>query len=766
MKKWAFLFMVSLAIFFLFGCNSESSTTLETTTTVTTTEEVETTVPTTSGGTISETTLYVVQFDSGGAGDISDLAVEGGQNFYEPVVTKVGYTLNGWFLSDDNGVTFIKKWDFTIDVVTANIKLFAVWDINQYSLTFESNGGSLVETLTQDYGTEIIPQEPPLREGYTFSGWYLDEGLTEVYLFSTMPAHDFTVYAKWSPVTYELHYYILPDDFNPFMDEIVLEAPRFVSVALGGEFTIGLSNQGEIFAWGDNEYAQLGNGLSNSKYRPINITEFFNLNENDQIIQISAGYMHSAVLSQMGRLYLWGDNEDGQLGIDDTFIHMTPVDITDNFDLLGEEKIIKVELGNYFSSALTSSGRLFMWGYNTSGELGDGGNVSRQMPYDITSNFGLAVEEKIVDVSLGGSHALALTSNNRIFSWGYNNNMQLGDGTTTSRNTPGEITSQFTFASGETITQVAAGNHHSAVVTSLGEVYTFGFNFYGQLGDGSTLNKGTPTNITGQFTLGSGEKVERVTLGVHFSSAITNQSNIYTWGLNASSQLGDGTIINRSNPINISSLFSFGTDKNISDIALGDRFMAIVDSEGLMYLWGDNNEGKLGIGSIIFQPTPQNPTFIIPEVIVMAYLLNEIDELLVPERIGDTFLGWYKDLHFAEAFDDVLNPDGPTILYSNWSSYPAIILQETGFLEAEEIHYFYFTLDVAATISAYTISEIDTYGTLMDDSESVIEENDDSINGGYNFLIEYELEPGTYIITVEAYDSQTTGDYTIVIIKN
>ncbi|MDY0010950.1 MAG: hypothetical protein RBR96_04350, partial [Candidatus Izemoplasmatales bacterium] len=583
---------------------------------------------------------------------------------------------------------------------------------------------------------------------------------------STMPAHDFTVYAKWSPVTYELHYYILPDDFNPFMDEIVLEAPQFVSVALGGEFTIGLSNQGEIFAWGNNEYAQLGNGLSNSKYRPINITEFFNLNENEQIIQISAGYMHSAALSQMGRLYLWGDNEDGQLGIDDTFIHMTPVDITDNFDLLGEEKIIKVELGNYFSSALTSSGRLFMWGYNTSGELGDGGNVSRQIPYDITSNFGLAGEEKLVDVSLGGSHALALTSNNRIFSWGFNNNMQLGDGTTTSRNTPGEITSQFTFASGETITQVAAGNHHSAVVTSLGEIYTFGFNFYGQLGDGSTLNKGTPTNITGQFTLSSGEKVERVTLGVHFSSAITNQSNIYTWGLNASSQLGDGTFNNRSNPINISGLFSFGTDKNISDIALGDRFMAIVDSEGLMYLWGDNNEGKLGIGSIIFQPTPQNPTFIIPEVVIMAYLLNEIDELLVPERIGDTFLGWYKDLHFAEAFDDVLNPDGPTILYSNWSSYPAIILQETDFLEAEEIHYFYFTLDVATTISAYTISEIDTYGTLMDDSENVIEENDDSINGGYNFLIEYELEPGTYIIAVEAYDSQTTGDYTIVIIKN
>jgi alpha-tubulin suppressor-like RCC1 family protein len=294
--------------------------------------------------------------------------------------------------------------------------------------------------------------------------------------------------------------------------------------------------------------------------------------------------MHSAALTQMGRLYLWWDNEDGQLGSDDTLPHLYPLDITDNFNLVGEEKIVKVELGNYFSSVLTSSGRLFAWGYNSSGELGDGENLSRQMPYDITANFGLIGEETIVDMSLGGSHTLALNSNNRLFSWGYNNNMQLGDGTTTSRNIPGDITSHFTFASGETIIQIATGNHHSAVVTSFGEVYTFGFNFYGQLGDGSTLNKGIPTNITGQFSLGLDEKVERVTLGVHFSSAITNKSHIYTWGLNTSSQLGDGTIVNSSNPINISSLFSFDTVNSIIDVAICDRFMAIVDTEGLMYI--------------------------------------------------------------------------------------------------------------------------------------------------------------------------------------
>jgi uncharacterized repeat protein (TIGR02543 family) len=275
MKKWAFLFMASWPFVFLWGCNSQSSTTLESTTAVTTVEEVPTTIPTTSGGTISGSTVYVVQFNTNGAGNIEDLLVENGQTITAPLVEKIGYSLTGWFLSSDGGETFNGEWYFSTDTVTENIELFAIWEVNQYSLTFESNGGSFVEILTQDYGMEIIPQEPPVKEGYDFSGWYLDEGLTEVYLYSTMPAYDFTVYAKWSSITFELHYYILPDGFNPFMDEIVLEEPKFVSVALGGEFTVGLSDQGEVFAWGYNEYSQLGNGSNISSYRPINITEFF-----------------------------------------------------------------------------------------------------------------------------------------------------------------------------------------------------------------------------------------------------------------------------------------------------------------------------------------------------------------------------------------------------------------------------------------------------------------------------------------------------------
>ncbi|MGD9761729.1 MAG: InlB B-repeat-containing protein [Candidatus Izemoplasmatales bacterium] len=167
MKKWAFLFMFLFISLFIMGCSGNLSST--------TAEEISTTTITTMGGTISENTIYVVEFNSKGAVDIDDLGIEEGNKIDEPVVTKEGYTLSGWFLSNDSGITFIKKWDFSNDLVTQNIILYAIWDVNQYSISFESNGGSLLETLVLDYNTEIILQETPVKENFSFDGWYINE---------------------------------------------------------------------------------------------------------------------------------------------------------------------------------------------------------------------------------------------------------------------------------------------------------------------------------------------------------------------------------------------------------------------------------------------------------------------------------------------------------------------------------------------------------------------------------------------------------------
>ena len=753
MKKWLFLSMIILIGAFFISCGGQTTT--ETTTQVSTTTD--------EANNSTEKTFIVTFFVNGN--DIGSFEVVEGNTITVPSLEYQGCSLDGWYLSNDGGASFSVQWSLS-SPVDEDLELYANLIPNSYTITFVSNGGSAVPSLTQEYTSAIYPPSIPTKEGFEFSGWFSDEELTEEYVFTTMPYENITLYAKWSPLTFEINYYILPEGFNPLVDEIVLEEPNFTNVSLGGEFTVALTVEHEVFAWGDSTYGQLGNGSFISKYRPVNITGNFDLEENDYIVQIATGYLHAAALSHMGKVFLWGDNEYGQLGTGDLNTYLLPIDITASFNLSSEEKIIEVECGNYFSSAITSSGRLFTWGDNNSGQLGDGSTVQKALPNEITSNFDLLVDELIIDVSLGSAHALALTSTNRVFSWGYNFSMQLGDGTNVSRNTPLDITSSFTLSVEEAIQQIAAGNHHSAIVTTLGNVFTFGFNIYGQLGDGTTVNKGIPTNITGQFTLNTGEKIERIMLGVHTSAAVTNQSSVFTWGKNSCSELGDGTTIDSPNPINISSLFSFSNELTVYDISLGDSFMAVVDSEGTMYLWGDNYEGKLGIGSTTLQSTPQNPVFMIPEVITIEYIQNESYDFLLPERVGDTFIGWYLDLALTTQFEEPSSLEGSHILYSKWSSYPAIILEETVYLDVDDIHYYYFTLEETTIITAYTISEIDTYGTLLDSEENIIVENDDSDDSDYNFLIEYLLEPGTYTIAVRAYDNLETGDYTIVIIKN
>ena len=137
---------------------------------------------------------------------------------------------------------------------------------------------------------------------------------------------------------------------------------------------------------------------------------------------------------------LGGYNDYGQLGNGRVTDKYTPTEITSQFSLSTGDQIISVSLGVGHSTALTSSGRLFTWGHNYYGQLGDGTTTSKPTPTEITSRFSLATGDRIIQVSLGADHSTALTSSGRLFTWGRNNDSQLGDGTTTNRSTLTEIT--------------------------------------------------------------------------------------------------------------------------------------------------------------------------------------------------------------------------------------------------------------------------------------------------------------------------------------
>ena len=143
---------------------------------------------------------WVVNFESNGGSAVDFQYFTPGNNKEYPVeeptgVTREGYTLEGWYTSPDFAED--TKWDFTTNKASGNVTLYAKWNVNQYTITFDTNGGTEVDAITQDYGTEINPPEEPTKMGYSFAGW--DKEIP-----TTMPAEDLTITATWKPITYML----------------------------------------------------------------------------------------------------------------------------------------------------------------------------------------------------------------------------------------------------------------------------------------------------------------------------------------------------------------------------------------------------------------------------------------------------------------------------------------------------------------------------------------------------------------------------------
>ena len=190
-----------------------------------------------------------------------------------PEVNKIGYSFDGWNI------------ELPLVMPSTNLTLLATYHINKYTITFETSDGTHIGEITQDYNTIVIAPEDPEKIGYTFGGWYRDEDLTEVYVFTRMQAEDIMVYPKWNINQYSIRYNTLTDD-NDSLNYIALNpGETIVQVCLGDYSSSALSSLGRLFTWGRNIEGQLGDNSSINKHTPTEITHLFNLiddiSEND-----------------------------------------------------------------------------------------------------------------------------------------------------------------------------------------------------------------------------------------------------------------------------------------------------------------------------------------------------------------------------------------------------------------------------------------------------------------------------------------------------
>ncbi|WP_345338580.1 putative Ig domain-containing protein [Planotetraspora kaengkrachanensis] len=318
-----------------------------------------------------------------------------------------------------------------------------------------------------------------------------------------------------------------------------------------------------VYAWGDNYVGQLGIGSAANSPSPVAVQHAFG-----QVTQIAAGDDHSLAVRTDGTVWAWGDNTNGELG-DGGFAAPSSVPV----QVSGLTGIVQVAAGNALSLALRSDGTVWAWGNNGHGQLGDGTTTTRRTPVKVAGLTG------VTQIAAAGFHSLALRSDGTVRAWGWNFAGQLGDGTTTQRRTPGAV-------SGLTkVTQVAAGYGHSLALRSDGTAWAWGNNEVGELGDGTTTTRRTPVKVAGLTG------VTQIDAGDSHSLALRSDGTVRAWGNNASGQLGDGTITNRHTPVTASGL------TNVAQVSAGNYDSFALRSDGTVRAWGYNDFRQLGDGT-------------------------------------------------------------------------------------------------------------------------------------------------------------------------
>lgn len=250
---------------------------------------------------------------------------------------------------------------------------------------------------------------------------------------------------------------------------------------------------------------------------------------------------------------------------------------------------VTVSSGEYFSCAATTSGPVRCWGFNTWGQLGNGEvQESEQLGTDSPVAV-LGLPSGVRAVAAGGVHACALSAAGGLWCWGGNGAGQLGDGSTTNRSAPVAV---IGLDSG--VQAVSAGSDHTCAVTAAGGVTCWGYNAWGQLGDGTTTNRATPVEVVG---LDSG--VVAVTAGGTHSCALTSGGALSCWGSNSAGRLGDGTFTDRPQPVDV-----IGLGSGVAQVSAGHAHVCALTTAGGVLCWGSNTVGQLGDGTTTDRAIP------------------------------------------------------------------------------------------------------------------------------------------------------------------
>jgi len=339
------------------------------------------------------------------------------------------------------------------------------------------------------------------------------------------------------------------------------------AIAAGALHTCALTSAGGVQCWGDNSSGQLGNGRNTGSTTPVHVSGLSN-----GVIAIAAGDLHTCALTSAREVQCWGYNSSGQLG--DGTNNESNIPVTVNGLHSG---VVAIAAGALHTCALTSTGEVQCWGSNQDGQLGSETIAGSTTPVHVSG-----LSNGVIAIAAGRLHTCALTSAGGVQCWGSNSNSQLGVETTEVSATPVDIKG---LNSG--VIAIAAGRLHTCALMSAGGVQCWGYNRYGQLGDGTINESNIPVTVNG---LHSG--VVAITTGGYHTCALMSAGGVQCWGRNNYGQLGTGLNKDSNNPVIVRWLSS-----GVVVIAAGNQHTCALMISGRVQCWGSNSNGQLGDGT-------------------------------------------------------------------------------------------------------------------------------------------------------------------------
>ena len=331
----------------------------------------------------------------------------------------------------------------------------------------------------------------------------------------------------------------------------------------GSGHTCATATGGTMLCWGDNVYAQVGDGTSEERWTAVPVIGLGGLAQT-----AAAGGSHTCASSTTGAARCWAYNWFGQVG------DGTDTDRDLPTPVLGLGSGVQAIVTGMIHSCALVGGGVKCWGANGFGQLGDGSDTQRLAPVQVS---GLA--SGVQAIAAGGEHTCALTTGGGVKCWGANDYGQLGNNSTNTQHAPVNVSG---LASG--VVAISAGRFHTCAVTSGGGAKCWGANENGELGDGTQAERHVPVDVSG---LASG--VASIAAGQGHTCARTSGGGVKCWGSNSWGQLGDGSGSDRLTPVDVSGLASGATS-----IGVGSDHSCAVASAGRVLCWGSNQYGQLG----------------------------------------------------------------------------------------------------------------------------------------------------------------------------